>query len=152
MAHAKAGNHGAARELFIRALALNPRHVPAMAAWAEAERCAGALQVGPMPCLTCFLLCLALTWCFAASFFLWEVYNCSTVLLTATSSNGVNTERQAMCWHRQPGTCTRGRCRYATTKPTAVTPWCTRPRALMLSMSCSAWHPLHAQGMCCSRR
>ena len=49
MAHAKARNHGAARELFIRALALNPRHVPAMAAWAEAERCAGAVQVPPLP-------------------------------------------------------------------------------------------------------
>ena len=44
VAQARVRNYRAARELFIKALALNPRHVPALAAWAEAERCAGQVQ------------------------------------------------------------------------------------------------------------
>lgn len=44
VAQARVKNFKAARALFIRALALNPRHVPALAAWADAERSAGAVQ------------------------------------------------------------------------------------------------------------
>lgn len=44
VAESRAKNFTAARELFGRALALNPRHVPALTALAQTEACAGQLQ------------------------------------------------------------------------------------------------------------
>ncbi len=66
VAESNAKNFGAARELFGRALALNPRHVPALTALARCEAMAGhlqaarnlysrALQVSPACVISCAL-------------------------------------------------------------------------------------------------